>query len=188
MQLMVWCDRKFVGRTKCWWHHHFWLSCVVTALLPLFNKVSVELLGTDSLQSYGATGDLRFRTSLDFTKEEFLAHSQIRINETLNQYSRTYTDDPLGTGALQFTKSTSEKIKKSTNIHKLSNWEGGWSTSTTWCILISPIVRRLQFTLVSPMLLVMVQTSSNTIYWRSPQNLSWGRHWHRSGFSGLWTG
>ena len=83
------------------------------AVSSLANKVSVELLGTDSFvtEAMAATGDFAISgTSPDFTKEEFLAHSQIRINETLNQYSRTYTDDPLGTGALQFTKSTSEKI------------------------------------------------------------------------------
>jgi flagellar hook protein FlgE len=83
------------------------------AVSTLANKVSVELLGTDSYvtEAMAATGDFAISgTSPDFTKEEFLAHSQIRINETLNQYSRTYTDDPLGTGALQFTKSTGEQI------------------------------------------------------------------------------
>jgi flagellar hook protein FlgE len=79
----------------------------------LANKVAVELLGTDSYvtEAMAAGGDFAISgTSPDFTKEQFLAHSQIRINETLNQYSRTYTDDPLGTGGLQFTKSTGEKI------------------------------------------------------------------------------
>ena len=80
----------------------------------LTNKVAVELLGTDSYvtEAMAAGGDFAISgTSPDFTKEEFLAHSQIRINETLNQYSRTYLDDPLGTGGLQFTKSTGEKIE-----------------------------------------------------------------------------
>ncbi|MDG2466381.1 MAG: flagellar hook-basal body complex protein [Alphaproteobacteria bacterium] len=79
----------------------------------LANKVAVELLGTNSYvtEAMAASGDFAISgTSPDFTKEQFLAHSQIRINETLNQYSRTYTDDPLGTGGLQFTKSTGEKI------------------------------------------------------------------------------
>ena len=49
-------------------------------------------------------------TSPDFTKEEFLAHSQIRINETLNEYGREYSDDPLGVGGLQFVKTKGEAI------------------------------------------------------------------------------
>ena len=39
-----------------------------------------------------------------------MAHTQVRINETLNEYGRQYSDDPLGVGGLQFTKSTGEKI------------------------------------------------------------------------------
>ena len=91
---------------------------VLTAVSTLTNKVTVELLGTDSYvtEAMAAGGDFAISgTSPDFTKEEFLAHSQIRINETLNQYSRTYMDDPLGTNGLQFTKSTGEKI---TTVYK----------------------------------------------------------------------
>jgi flagellar hook protein FlgE len=48
-------------------------------------------------------------TSPDFTKEQLLAHSQARINETLNAYARSTTDS-LGVSALKFAKSTGEKI------------------------------------------------------------------------------
>ena len=81
------------------------------AITPLTNKVSVELLGTDSYVTEAMGDDFAITgTSPDFTKEEFLAHTQIRINETLNQYGRQYSDDPLGVGGLQFTKSTGEAI------------------------------------------------------------------------------
>ncbi|MDA9929759.1 flagellar hook-basal body complex protein [Alphaproteobacteria bacterium] len=48
-------------------------------------------------------------TSPDFTKEQLLAHSQVRINETLNAYARSTTDS-LGVSALKFAKSTGEKM------------------------------------------------------------------------------
>ena len=81
------------------------------AITPLTNKVSVELLGTDSYVTEAMGDDFAITgTSPDFTKEEFLAHSQIRINETLNEYGRQYSDDPLGVGGLQFVKSTGETI------------------------------------------------------------------------------
>jgi flagellar hook protein FlgE len=81
------------------------------AITPLTNKVSVELLGTDSYVTEAMGDDFAITgTSPDFTKEEFLAHTQIRINETLNEYGRQYSDDPLGVGGLQFTKSTGEAI------------------------------------------------------------------------------
>lgn len=77
----------------------------------LTNKVSVELLGTDSFVTESMGSDFSISgTSPDFTKEQFLAHSQVRINETLNQYGRTYSDDPLGVGSLQFVKSKGETI------------------------------------------------------------------------------
>ena len=70
------------------------------AITPLTNKVSVELLGTDSYVTEAMGDDFAITgTSPDFTKEEFLAHTQIRINETLNEYGRQYSDDPLGVGA-----------------------------------------------------------------------------------------
>jgi flagellar hook protein FlgE len=78
---------------------------------PLTNKISVELLGTDSYVTEAMGDDFAITgTSPDFTKEEFLAHTQVRINETLNAYGRQYSDDPLGVGGLQFTKSTGEQI------------------------------------------------------------------------------
>ena len=81
------------------------------AVTPLTNKVSVELLGTDSYVTEAMGDDFAITgTSPDFTKEEFLAHSQVRINETLNAYGRQYSDDPLGVGGLQFVKSTGEQI------------------------------------------------------------------------------
>ena len=81
------------------------------AITPLTNKVSVELLGTDSYVTEAMGDDFAITgTSPDFTKEEFLAHSQVRINETLNAYGRQYSDDPLGVGGLQFAKSTGEQI------------------------------------------------------------------------------
>ena len=81
------------------------------AITPLTNKVSVELLGTDSYVTEAMGDDFAITgTSPDFTKEEFLAHSQIRINETLNKYGRQYSDDPLGVGGLQFAKSTGDSI------------------------------------------------------------------------------
>ncbi len=80
-------------------------------ITPLTNKVSVELLGTDSYVTEAMGDDFAITgTSPDFTKEEFLAHSQVRINETLNEYGRQYSDDPLGVGGLQFAKSTGEQI------------------------------------------------------------------------------
>ncbi len=81
------------------------------AVTPLTNKISVELLGTDSYVTELMGDDFAITgTSPDFTKEEFLAHTQVRINETLNEYGRQYADDPLGVGGLQFVKSTGEKI------------------------------------------------------------------------------
>jgi flagellar hook protein FlgE len=80
-------------------------------ITPLTNKISVELLGTDSYVTELMGDDFAITgTSPDFTKEEFLAHSQIRINETLNEYGRQYSDDPLGVGGLQFVKSRGDKI------------------------------------------------------------------------------
>ena len=77
----------------------------------LTNKISVELLGTDSFVTEAMGSDFSISgTSPDFTKEQFLAHSQIRINETLNQYGRQYSDDPLGVGGLQFVKTKGEAI------------------------------------------------------------------------------
>jgi flagellar hook protein FlgE len=79
------------------------------------SPISVNLLGTAGT-SY--VSDLigqenpKFSitsTSPDFTKEELLAHSQARINETLNAYARSTTDS-LGVSALKFAKSTGEKI------------------------------------------------------------------------------
>ncbi|MGC6518675.1 MAG: flagellar hook-basal body complex protein, partial [Candidatus Puniceispirillaceae bacterium] len=82
------------------------------AITPLSDKVSVELLGTDSYVTEAMGDDFAITgTSPDFTKEEFLAHTQIRINETLNEYGREFDSDPLGVGGLQFTKSTGEKIE-----------------------------------------------------------------------------
>ena len=81
------------------------------AVTALTNKISVELLGTDSYVTEAMGEDFAITgTSPDFTKEEFLAHSQVRMNETLNAYGRQYSDDPLGVGGLQFTKSTGEQI------------------------------------------------------------------------------
>jgi flagellar hook protein FlgE len=77
----------------------------------LTNKVAVELLGTDSFVTEAMGTDFSISgTSPDFTKEQFLAHSQIRINETLNEYGRAYSDDPLGVGGLQFVKTKGETI------------------------------------------------------------------------------
>ncbi len=77
----------------------------------LTNKIAVELLGTDSFVTEAMGDDFSISgTSPDFTKEEFLAHSQIRINETLNEYGREYSDDPLGVGGLQFVKTKGEAI------------------------------------------------------------------------------
>jgi flagellar hook protein FlgE len=82
------------------------------AVTPLTNKISVELLGTDTYVTEQMGDDFAITgTSPDFTKEEFLAHTQVRINETLNSYGRQYSDDPLGVGGLQFVKSTGEKIE-----------------------------------------------------------------------------
>jgi len=80
-------------------------------ITPLTNKISVELLGTNSFVTEAMGEDFAITgTSPDFTKEEFLAHAQVRINETLNEYGRAYADDPLGVGGLQFVKSRGEKI------------------------------------------------------------------------------
>ena len=77
----------------------------------LTNKIAVELLGTDSFVTEAMGSDFSISgTSPDFTKEQFLAHSQIRINETLNEYGRAYSDDPLGVGGLQFVKTKGETI------------------------------------------------------------------------------
>ena len=85
------------------------------AVTQLSTPISVNLLGTGG-KSY--VSDLitaenpKFSitsTSPDFTKEELLAHSQVRINETLNAYARSSTDS-LGVGTLKFAKSTGEKI------------------------------------------------------------------------------
>ncbi|MDA8675550.1 flagellar hook-basal body complex protein [Alphaproteobacteria bacterium] len=77
----------------------------------LTNKIAVELLGTDSYVTELMGDDFAIEgTSPDFTKEQFLAHSQVRMNETLNEFGREYNDDPLGIGGLQFTKSRGESV------------------------------------------------------------------------------
>ncbi len=82
------------------------------AVTSLANKVTVELLGTDSFITENMGDDFAITgTSPDFTKEEFLAHSQVRINETLNEYGRAYADDPLGVGGLQFVRSRGERVE-----------------------------------------------------------------------------
>ena len=77
--------------------------------------IAVNLLGANG-SSYVSdligAADPKFSitsTSPDFTKEQFLAHSQARINETLNEYGRGATD-PLAISALKFAKSKGEKI------------------------------------------------------------------------------
>ena len=81
------------------------------SVTSLTNKIAVELLGTDSYVTELMGDDFAIEgTSPDFTKEQFLAHTQVRMNETLNQYGRDYNDDPLGIGGLQFTKSKGEAI------------------------------------------------------------------------------
>ena len=81
----------------------------------LVNPVEVELLGIDSFvtEQISADPDADFAitsTSPDFTKEEFLSHAQIRINESLNAYGREQTGDPMGIKSLQFAKSKGEAI------------------------------------------------------------------------------
>ena len=81
----------------------------------LDNPIEVELLGIDSFvtEKLSADPNADFAitgTSPDFTKEEFLSHAQIRINETLNEYGRQYSDDPMGVGDLQYVKTKGEAI------------------------------------------------------------------------------
>ena len=81
----------------------------------LTSPIAVNLLGTTGssyISDLISADNSKFSitsTSPDFTKEELLAHSQVRINETLNDYARSTTDS-LGVGALKFAKSTGEKI------------------------------------------------------------------------------
>ena len=85
------------------------------AVTQLSSPISVNLLGTAGtsyISDLISADNSKFAitsTSPDFTKEELLAHSQVRINETLNAYARSSTDS-LGVGALKFAKSTGEKI------------------------------------------------------------------------------
>ena len=81
----------------------------------LDQAVEVELLGIDSFvtEQMSADPDADFAitsTSPDFTKEEFLSHAQIRINESLNAYGREQTGDPMGIKSLQFAKSKGEAM------------------------------------------------------------------------------
>ena len=81
----------------------------------LDQPVEVELLGIDSFvtEQIAADPDADFSitgTSPDFTKEEFLSHAQIRINDSLNAYGREQTGDPMGIKNLQFAKSKGEAI------------------------------------------------------------------------------
>jgi len=81
------------------------------AITGLENKITVELLGIDTYVTEGMGSDFAINgTSPDFTKEEFLAHTQVRINESLNEYANAYTTNPLGVDKLKFVKSTGEKI------------------------------------------------------------------------------
>ena len=81
----------------------------------LSSPIAVNLLGTGGssyISDLISADNSKFSitsTSPDFTKEELLAHSQVRINETLNDYARATTDS-LGVGGLKFAKSTGEKI------------------------------------------------------------------------------
>ena len=81
----------------------------------LDQAVEVELLGTNSFvtEQLASDPDADFSitgTSPDFTKEQFLSHAQIRINESLNAYGRDQTGDPMGIKNLQFTKSKGEAM------------------------------------------------------------------------------
>ena len=81
----------------------------------LDQPVEVELLGINSFvtEQMSADPDADFAitgTSPDFTKEQFLSHAQIRINESLNAYGREQTGDPMGIKNLQFAKSKGEAM------------------------------------------------------------------------------
>jgi len=79
------------------------------SITALENKISVSLTGTETYitelmkekdNDFSITG-----TSPDFTKEEFLAHAQVRINEALNE-----NPGELGVSELQFSKTRGAKI------------------------------------------------------------------------------
>ena len=112
-------------------------ASIARSIIPIevellgINSFVTEKLAADPNADFAITG-----TSPDFTKEEFLSHAQIRINETLNEYGRQYSDDPMGVGDLQFTKTKGESISRRMNIPRSSLLSGRMTpaTSTISCI------------------------------------------------------
>ncbi|ADE39092.1 flagellar hook-basal body complex protein [Candidatus Puniceispirillum marinum] len=80
------------------------------AVSSLDTAIEVDLLGTDSFVSENITDFDIDGSSPDITREDFLAHTQVKINEALNSYNRTQSGNPLGVENLSFTRSTSNKI------------------------------------------------------------------------------
>ena len=77
----------------------------------LDTPISVPLLGTDSfvtenIEDFDISG-----ASPDFTREEFLAHTQVRLNKSLNEYARTDAGKAaLGVQNVLFNRSVGEKL------------------------------------------------------------------------------
>ena len=74
------------------------------------NPVTVNLLGTDSYVSE-QIADLDITgASPDFTKEQFLAHAQVKINDALNDYARTNGASSLGVQNISFVRSLGDPL------------------------------------------------------------------------------
>ena len=77
----------------------------------LDTPITVNLLGTDSYITENIADFDISGASPDFTREEFLAHTQVRINEALNEYARTDSGaTALGVSNIQFTRSIGDKL------------------------------------------------------------------------------
>ena len=77
----------------------------------LDTAISVNLLGTDSYITENIADFEISGASPDFTREQFLAHTQVRMNDALNSYARTDTGKAsLGVSNIQFTRSIGDKL------------------------------------------------------------------------------
>ena len=79
----------------------------------LDTAISVNLLGTDSYITENIPNFDISGASPDFTREQFLAHTQVRINKALNEYARTDAGKAaLGVSNIQFNRSIGDKLTK----------------------------------------------------------------------------
>ena len=81
------------------------------SVAPLDTPITVSLLGEDSFVTENITDFDITGSSPDFTREQFLAHTQVSINKALNGYARSTGAGVLGVQNISFTRSLGDKIE-----------------------------------------------------------------------------